>query len=127
MRHRFIALLPTLALTLAIPVVAFAADQTGVEGVANSIDVNAPSADVYLLYHGRLFVLTGTASAEFRWGGTSCGSRTMTPEMVALLTDSVRQGSRITPTYQDGQGGTKCLVGFTVKPPAATSTGGGKK
>ncbi|MFO7565502.1 MAG: hypothetical protein R6X02_22865 [Enhygromyxa sp.] len=122
---RIAAFLPALALALALPVVAHAADQSGTAGVANRIDVNSPSSDAYLQYHGRLFVISGTTSTEYRWGGTSCGSRTMTPEMIALLVDTVRQGDlKIQPTYQAGQGTTKCLVGFSVQAKQTTSKKG---
>lgn len=118
MRSRLLAasFLPTLAFALALPVVAHAADRDGVEGRATSIQVNASTSDVYLLYHGRLFVQSGKNTTEYRWGGTSCGSRILSAEMVALLYDLVRKGDNpIKPIYQDGQASTKCLVGFTVK------------
>lgn len=117
MRSRRIAAfcLP-LALALATPVVAHAADETGSEGRAKTIQINAPSSDAYLQYHGRLFVTSGNTTTEYRWGGTSCGSRTMTPEMVQLLVSTVRADDvRVVPVYQDGQGSTKCLVGFSIK------------
>ncbi|HLT38481.1 MAG TPA: hypothetical protein VK034_19475 [Enhygromyxa sp.] len=119
MRSRRIAalFLPALALALSIPAVAYAADQTGSEGRAKIIEVNAPSSDSYLQFHGRLYVTSGKTTTEYRWGGTSCGSRTMTPEMVDLLVDIVRSNGdvRIVPNYQNGQGSTKCLVGFKIK------------
>jgi hypothetical protein len=112
--------LPALALALALasPGLALAADQTGTEGRAKSLQVNAPSSDAHLQYHGRVFVQAGKNTTEYRWGGTSCGSRTLTPELVSLLADTVRQGdSTIVPIFQNGQGSTKCLVGFTIKEP----------
>lgn len=120
MRSRFAATLSalTLALTFAIPATALAADKTGSEGIARTINVNAQSSDAYLQYHGRLFLSSSKTTTEYRWGGTSCGSRTMSAENVQLLLDLVRSGDevRVTPTYQDGQGqNTKCLVGFSVK------------
>jgi hypothetical protein len=126
MRSRRIAFsLPALALALAIPLTANAADETGPEGRAKTIQVNTPSSDVYLQYHGRVFVNTGKKSAEYRWGGTSCGSRTMSPEMIDLLVDAVRaEDVRIVPIYQDGQGSTKCLVGFSLKDKSKKSDDG---
>lgn len=117
MRSRRIAFsLPALALALAIPLTAQAANEKGPEGEATSIEVNAPSSDSYLQFHGRLFVTSGKKVNEYRWGGTSCGSRTMSPEMVELLVGAVRdQSVLITPTFQDGQGSTKCLVGFRLR------------
>ena len=117
MRSRRIALsLPVLALALAIPVTALAADEKGAEGKVKSVEVNAPSSDGYLQFHGRVFVSGGKTTTEYRWGGTACGSRTLSPEMVNLLVDSVRaEDVRIVPNFQDGQGSAKCLVGFTIK------------
>jgi hypothetical protein len=116
MRSRIAFLLPALALALAIPITAYAADEGGPEGRAKTIEVNAPSSDAYLQFHGRLFVSSGKTTNEYRWGGTSCGSRTMSPEMVELLVDAVRaEDVRIVPRFQDGQGSTKCLVGFSLK------------
>ncbi|HVH98514.1 MAG TPA: hypothetical protein VM869_07385 [Enhygromyxa sp.] len=114
--RRFAFSLPALALALAIPMTAYAADEKGSEGRAKSIEVNAPSSDAYVQFHGRLFVSSGKTTTEYRWGGTSCGSRTMTPEMVQLLVGAVKaEDVRIVPTFQDGQGTTKCLVGFSIK------------
>jgi hypothetical protein len=128
--RRFAFTIPALALALALPASVLASgDQTGPEGRAKTIQVNAPSADTYLQFHGRLFITSGKNSAEYRWGGTACGTRTMTPEMVALLVDVVRDRDeiRITPTYQNGQGTSKCLVGFTLKHKESKSSGKGPR
>lgn len=124
--RRFAFSLPALALALAIPLTAYAADEKGAEGRAKSIEVNSPSSDSYVQFHGRLFVTSGKSTTEYRWGGTSCGSRTMSPEMVQLLVGAVKaEDVRIVPTFQDGQGSTKCLVGFALKD-TGSSSGGGK-
>jgi hypothetical protein len=117
MRSRRIALsLFTAAAIIAIPLTVLAADTTGAEGRARSVDVVSPSADTFLQYHGRLFVATATSLDEYRWGGTSCGSRTMSEEQVKLLTDATNSAVvRVTPIFQDGQGAAKCLVGFTLR------------
>jgi hypothetical protein len=126
MRSRFAFSLPALALALALPATALAADKTGSEGRAKTIEVNAQSSDSYIQFHGRLFVTSGKTTTEYRWGGTACGSRTMTADMVALLVDIVRDRDeiRITPAYQDGQGSSKCLVGFSLKNKEKKSGGG---
>lgn len=125
--RRFAFTLSALALAITIPATAFAADKSGSEGRAKTIEVNAQSSDSYIQYHGRLFVTSGKTTTEYRWGGTSCGSRTMSPEMVQLLVDIVRDRDeiRISPTYQDGQGSTKCLVAFSLKNKEKKSGGGG--
>lgn len=126
--RRFAFTLPALALALALPATVLAgSDKDGTQGRAKTIEVNAPSSDKYLQFHGRIFITSGKTTTEYRWGGTSCGSRTMTPEMVALLVDVVRDREEIivTPTYQDGQGAnTKCLVGFSLKHKESGGKGG---
>jgi hypothetical protein len=115
MRSRRIAL-SALALALTIPVTALAADEKGAEGKAKSVEINAPTSDTFLQFHGRLFVKSGKTTTEYRWGGTSCGSKTMSAEMIELLVSVVRTDDvRIVPSFQDGQGSAKCLVGFTIK------------
>jgi hypothetical protein len=117
--RRFAALalsLPALALSLALPVTALAADKIGAEGTPHTIHVNGTSSDSYLAFHGRMFVTSGKTTTEYRWGGTACGSRTMTPENVQLLLEVVRDGNlTIVPAYQNGQGTSRCLVAFTIK------------
>ncbi len=110
----------TLAAMLAIPSVALA-DELGTKGTIASLEVNMPSADAYLQHHGRIVVVSGnnkpsTSSAEYRWGGTACGSRTLSEAQVTMLQRALESGTPITPRFQDGQGSTKCLVGFTIAP-----------
>lgn len=116
MLHRFA--IHTLASLLAVclvsaPSTAFA-DEVGTSGVAASIEVLTPSADTYLQYNGRVVLVVGTTQEEYRWGGTSCGSRTMSAANVQALVTAVRKGAVITPRFQIGQGTTRCLVGFTA-------------
>jgi hypothetical protein len=116
MLHRFAihTLASLIAVCLAIaPSTAFA-DELGPAGIATDVEVLTPSADTYLQYHGRLVILVGTAPQEYRWGGTSCGSRTMSADNVRSLITAVNKGTPITPRFQMGQGTTRCLVGFTV-------------
>lgn len=104
------------SLAIAIPVTALAADETGSAGSVSSVEVNTPSADTYLAYHGRVIVLTGkTTKTEYRWGGTSCGTRVLPADMVEVLVQASRNDLVVvTPRFQIGQGDAKCLVGFTV-------------
>jgi hypothetical protein len=104
-------------LAVAVPATAFA-DESGTAGSVSSVEVNTPSADTYLEYHGRVVVLTGkTTKTEYRWGGTSCGSRVVPADMVQVLVEASRNTTVVsTPTFQVGQGSAKCLVGFTVAP-----------
>jgi hypothetical protein len=116
MRSRFLAALATLSI-LAIPATVYAADQVGKPGTANKVEINTPSADAYLQYHGRVFIQVGKTSTEYRWGGTSCGTKTLSDDQVELLVGAVRDSRSVSvqPRYQAGQGSAKCLVGFTIQ------------
>lgn len=120
MLRRFVsftfASLVTLALSSA-PRSALAADELGKSGVAASLEILTPSADTYLQYHGRLILQVGEVSEEYRWGGTSCGSRTISDDMVRSLVVAVSASKDgvITPRFQLGQGDVRCLVGFTAE------------
>jgi hypothetical protein len=106
---KFIA--PLLALAIGgVSSTAFAADEVGTAGLASKLELSSTSADQYLQYHGS--VMIGTDS--YRWGGTSCGSRTLSPENVQLLAYAVRGAKKITPRYQLGQASARCLVGFAI-------------
>lgn len=66
----------------------------------------------------RVFVrVSGNQLDEYRWGGTSCGSRVLTEPQIAALQQALgNKRVRIQPLSQDGQGQTICLVGFTIVP-----------
>jgi hypothetical protein len=80
------------------------------------LEVNTTSADTYLQYHGRAFTRVGDgAYEEYRWGGTSCGSRTLSEEQVAVLQRALDNTNvKVAFRYQDGQGASQCVVGFWV-------------
>lgn len=122
--HRTIpALLSGLALVVGIAVAQ--ADEVGSPGTLAALQVNMSSADTYLQYHGRLFVRTldGTLD-EYRWGGTTCGSRTLTEEHTATLQRALHSKQvQIRPLYQDGQGQNFCLVGFNLLPKQSLKLG----
>jgi hypothetical protein len=103
------------AATVAFPAIARAEDE-GPKGTVTSLEANTTSADLYLQQHGRVVILTGKSSAEYRWGGTSCGSRTLSDAMVAMLQRSLESGTPVIPRWQDGQGSAKCIVGITLAP-----------
>jgi hypothetical protein len=109
---------------LAAPSIA-SADEDGTAGIAYDLQVLTPSADTYLQYHGRLILLVGTTQAEYRWGGSSCGSRTMSEDNIHALKLAIREGLTITPRFQLGQGDSKCLVGFAAQKIAVSGGGGG--
>ena len=92
------------------------ADDTKPAGSLAGLDVNTGSADTYLQYHGRLFVKNADGNLdEYRWGGVSCGSRVLTEDQLALLQRALNNKKMtIEPRTQDGQGISKCLVGFKL-------------
>ncbi len=99
---------------------AFAADSTGAAGTLDSVEINNPTADTYLQYHGRVVINSAGKLTEYRWGGTSCSTKVMSESVVALLWDAFynRGTTTITPRFQAGQGTNKCLVGFSLAPAA---------
>lgn len=99
---------------LAVPAVAHAADEAGASGFIESLQINDDGGTGYLAFHGRIVVAKKNASAEYRWGGLSCGSRTLSEGQVSLLTQALANGLQITPYHVPGQGTTQCLVGFTL-------------
>lgn len=94
------------------------ADDVGAVGTVAGLQVNTTSADTYLQYHGRVLVkVSGDQLDEYRWGGTSCGTRVLTEPQVAALQQALgNKRVRIQPLSQDGQGDIICLVGFTIVP-----------
>jgi hypothetical protein len=111
--HTFVSMLALCSVV--VPSSASAADAEGVPGIAWDLQVLTTSADTYLQYHGRLVLLVGATPEEYRWGGTSCGSLTMSEDNIRLLKESVREGLTVTPRYLPGQGDLKCLVGFATE------------
>ena len=104
-----------LLIALTLPVGIAIADDSQPVGSVVGLDVNTDSADFYLQYHGRLFVNTDGNLAEYRWGGTSCGTRTLTEDQLALLQRALHHKKMtIAPRTQDGQGNSVCLVGFQL-------------
>jgi hypothetical protein len=100
-------------LAVAVPSIAHAEDQVGPAGLVAKVEVNTPSADAYLQYHGRVFIKTDKVTNEYRWGGTSCGTRIIDAALLDALVDAASSGMNLMPSFQDGQAGAKCLVGFS--------------
>ena len=92
------------------------ADTFGEVGTVAAVQINTSEADTYLQFHGKLSVRNADKLIdEYRWGGTSCGSRLLTEAEVAALQRALdNKKARIQPIYQDGQGQTLCLVGFNI-------------
>jgi hypothetical protein len=95
---------------------AASADDTGQRGSIAGLDVNTDSADIYLQYHGRMFVKNSDGNLdEYRWGGSSCQTRLLTDAQLAAL-QGAQNNKKMTiePRSLIGQGNVKCLVGFTL-------------
>ncbi len=106
----------TLALALAAPSLAVAADGVGTTGTVAELEVNHSTAETYLQYHGRVVITDGTRATEYRWGGTSCSNKVLPEAIVAMLQRAMASGASVTPRYQAGQGNNRCLVGFALTP-----------
>ena len=104
--------LALLSVLVAVPSTALAADDVGTVGRISDLQVNMPSSDSYLAYHGRMFIKNGNNVEEYRWGGTACGSRILTENAVMMLQRALDSGLRVQPRWQPGQGTSRCVVGF---------------
>ena len=104
------------AALVAAPATAHAADESGAEGYVSAVQINNTSADAYLQYHGRLFVrVSKQVVDEYRWGGTSCGSKIVNEAQLSALNLALANGMKVAPSWRPGQGQTKCLVGFVLQ------------
>lgn len=102
---------------LHICVATAAADDVGGVGTLVGLQMNTPSGDAYLQYHGRMVVKSAGGLDEYRWGGTSCGSRVLTDAEFAVVQRALdNKQLRVRPIYQTGQGLTRCLVGLSLVP-----------
>ena len=116
-----------LAGALILPSIAYAADTTGDEGRVKSIELLSPSAAAYVQYHGRITITANKRNVEYRWGGTSCGSKTLSADLIDQLVVATRHKDtvKLTPTYATGAGSSKCLVGFSIRHKAKASSAAG--
>ena len=90
-------------------------DETGPAGTVLSVEIRTTSSDFFVQAHGMLVVQQSIddMSVEYRWGGTSCGSKILTESQLSYLMDlAAAPYMMIEPIYKDGQGQTICLVGF---------------
>ena len=81
------------------------------------LEINTLIADTYLQYHGKALTMVSSGIyEEFRWGGASCGSRTLSEQQVAALQGALDNPKvKVAFRYQYGQGeATKCVVGFSL-------------
>jgi hypothetical protein len=108
--------LTVIACLVAVPTAALAADLVGDPGLVRELEVNTTSSDTYLNRHGRVVIANKGSSAEYRWGGVSCGSRTLTDAQVAVLQRALDGAMKVQPLYQPGLGSASCLVGMTITP-----------
>ncbi|QSX39316.1 hypothetical protein [Shewanella cyperi] len=80
------------------------------------LEINTSSADTYLQYHGKaLTKISSGVYEEYRWGGASCGSRVLNDQQLAALQGALDNPNvKVAFRYQDGQGISKCVVGFSL-------------
>lgn len=118
---RALTVLFALAFT-AVPVADAAADSTGAAGRVVELRVNGSGSDDYGKFRGSVKIRTPGKkgrTTEYKWGGTTCPSKDLTPEQVAILADAFarRANTHVLPRTKNGQGGAKCLVAFDLRTP----------
>ena len=81
------------------------------------LEINTLSADTYLQYHGKaLTKISNGVYEEYRWGGTSCGSRVLNEQQLNALQGALDNSNvQVAFRYQPGQGSAKCVVGFSLE------------
>ena len=109
--------LPAAAILMALTATAARAEEDAAPLPLVQLEVNTTSADTYLLYFGRAFTKVSTGVfEEYRWGGTSCGSRVLNDAQIAALQGALDNTNvKVAFRYQAGQGSTKCVVGFALQ------------
>ncbi len=113
-----IALIAALLALLALPALAHASPDTlGADGTIAQLEVVDSDAATYLQFHGRVVLVAGLRTSEYRWGGTSCSNATLSDHHVAMLQRALESGMTVTPRYTSGQGNNKCLAGFILTAP----------
>lgn len=104
-------------LTALAPATTFA-DSTGSAGVVDTLAVYESGSDDYAMANGVLTVKEGNGTKrEYKWGGSLCPGRELSPESIALLFQALqdRKNIKITPSYKPGNANTRCLTGFTLE------------
>ena len=81
------------------------------------LEINTSSADTFLQYHGKaLTKISSGVYEEYRWGGASCGSRVLNDQQLTALQGALDNSNvKVAFRYQDGQGLSKCVVGFSLE------------
>ena len=93
------------------------ADTAGPNGYISSLQINESSSDLYAQWRGRILVETDYGTDEYRWGGTYCSGRNMSPENLNLLHRTLMTPNvQLLPAYKSGMVGSRCLVSFRILP-----------
>lgn len=84
-------------------------------GAIISLYLNSQGSDNFAKFRGILTLdFVGTGAMEYKWGGSTCPGRDVSPENVQILVMARAHGLKVTPETKPGQGGAKCLTGFTL-------------
>ncbi len=114
---------PLLLGALALPGPA-RADSAGPTGRVRSLTIATPGSDAYASYRGAVEIgQKKRPPVTYYFGRAYCPGKDLSDAQVALLAEALEDAGkiRITPRFKNGQGGRKCLVGFTLR-----RGGGGK-
>lgn len=99
---------------------ALAQDNTGTAGKLVSLEHVDNDSDSYSVYRGRIWLdVGGSATDEYRWGGTLCAGRDLDIDQQQLLVTAMAQKKGVVlPFWKNGQAGVRCLVRFYIVPNA---------
>ena len=94
------------------------ADIIGEQGKIKSITMNSSASDDFGSFHGYIILDTQFDEVVYSWGGAYCpGLKFITEEnrhLLSALIEYAQKKATIEPNYKIGQGGSLCLVGFTL-------------
>jgi hypothetical protein len=115
------------ALVLA-PAVA-AADSKGSPGRVASVDVNTAGSDDFSKFRGEVAIRAGSKKVQkmkverYRFGGSTCPGKDLSEAQLQMLLTAMHERDIVTPRYKNGQGGHRCLVGFSIRAGGGSSKG----
>lgn len=91
------------------------ADDMTEYGQLISLQVNTSGSDDFNIFRGILVLRASNVDTEYKWGGSTCTGKDLTPEQIALLQNVLLDSMmRVQLLTKPGQGGGICVVGFNM-------------
>jgi hypothetical protein len=114
---RALATLALLATSILLTPHVASADSDGAKGRIIDLSVNEPASDDYVKFHGSVTLYANKAKTTYHWGGSFCPGKDLSADSVERLTQAflTRRWTKVTPRFKNGQGGNKCIVGYTLE------------